>query len=129
LSNELSFSRAFNFSLYDFLSFSLHFLVIIFYYFYLVPLFSSSFLFLLLPPCSPSHFPPSCLGHKILNGQKKLELEKGQITEVKMSVQYMSFSAHADAKGNNRISSFIARYFRVQRFGFEIINHEFGYFP
>ena len=38
-------------------------------------------------------------GHKILNGQKKIELEKGQITEVKMSVQYMSFSAHADAKG------------------------------
>jgi hypothetical protein len=45
---------------------------------------------------SPSHFPS---GHKILNGQKKIEFEKGQITEVKMSVQYMSFSAHADAKG------------------------------
>ena len=39
------------------------------------------------------------LGHKILNGQKRLEFEKGVITEVKMSVQYMSFSAHADAKG------------------------------
>ena len=34
-----------------------------------------------------------------MNGQKRLEFEKGQITEVKMSVQYMSFSAHADAKG------------------------------
>ena len=39
------------------------------------------------------------VGHKILNGTKRLELEKGQVTEVKMSVQYMSFSAHADAKG------------------------------
>ena len=38
------------------------------------------------------------VGHKILNGQKRLEFEKGQVTEVKMSVQYMSFSAHADAK-------------------------------
>ena len=39
------------------------------------------------------------LGHKILNGQKRVEIEKGQVVEVKMSVQYMSFSAHADAKG------------------------------
>merc|ERR1712210_411803 len=29
----------------------------------------------------------------------RIEFEKGQVTEVKMSVQYMSFSAHADAKG------------------------------
>jgi len=28
-----------------------------------------------------------------------VEIDKGQVTEVKMSVQYMSFSAHADAKG------------------------------
>ncbi|KAG8222295.1 hypothetical protein J437_LFUL001837 [Ladona fulva] len=39
------------------------------------------------------------VGHKILNGAKKVELENRQIVEVKMSVEYMSFSAHADAKG------------------------------
>ncbi|XP_046396864.1 integrator complex subunit 11 [Ischnura elegans] len=39
------------------------------------------------------------VGHKILNGAKKIELENRQIVEVKMSVEYMSFSAHADAKG------------------------------
>lgn len=47
----------------------------------------------------PGYCVAGTVGHKILNGQKKIELEKGQITEVKMSVQYMSFSAHADAKG------------------------------
>lgn len=39
------------------------------------------------------------VGHKILNGAKKIEFENRQIVEVKMSVEYMSFSAHADAKG------------------------------
>ena len=39
------------------------------------------------------------VGHKILSGQKKIEFENRQIVDVKMSVQYMSFSAHADAKG------------------------------
>lgn len=39
------------------------------------------------------------VGHKILNGAKKVEFETGQIVEVKMAVEYMSFSAHADAKG------------------------------
>ncbi|CAG2119621.1 unnamed protein product, partial [Medioppia subpectinata] len=38
------------------------------------------------------------VGHKILNGAKKVEFENKQSIEVKMSVQYMSFSAHADAK-------------------------------
>merc|ERR1719492_752524 len=47
----------------------------------------------------PGYCVAGTVGHKILNGQKRLELEKGQVTEVKMSVQYMSFSAHADAKG------------------------------
>ena len=46
------------------------------------------------------------VGHKILNGQKRLEFEKGQVTEVKMSVQYMSFSAHADAK----VRFFVVKY-------------------
>lgn len=39
------------------------------------------------------------VGHKILSGVKKIEFENRQFIEVKMSVQYMSFSAHADAKG------------------------------
>lgn len=40
------------------------------------------------------------VGHKILNGAKKVEFENRQVVEVKMSVEYMSFSAHADAKGH-----------------------------
>lgn len=39
------------------------------------------------------------VGHKILGGAKKVEFENRQIIEVKMAVEYMSFSAHADAKG------------------------------
>nr|XP_018904236.1 PREDICTED: integrator complex subunit 11 [Bemisia tabaci] len=39
------------------------------------------------------------VGHKILNGATKVEFENRQVVDVKMSVQYMSFSAHADAKG------------------------------
>lgn len=47
----------------------------------------------------PGYCVAGTIGHKILNGTKRLEFEKGVVTEVKMSVQYMSFSAHADAKG------------------------------
>ncbi|XP_071957056.1 integrator complex subunit 11-like [Antedon mediterranea] len=47
----------------------------------------------------PGYCVAGTVGHKILNGQKKIELENRQILEVKLSVQYMSFSAHADAKG------------------------------
>uniref|UniRef100_A0A023F3V0 Integrator complex subunit 11 n=1 Tax=Triatoma infestans TaxID=30076 RepID=A0A023F3V0_TRIIF len=43
------------------------------------------------------------VGHKILNGAKQIEFENQfesrQVIDVKMSVEYMSFSAHADAKG------------------------------
>merc|ERR1712218_18297 len=46
----------------------------------------------------PGYCVAGTVGHKILNGTKRLEFEKGVVTEVKMSVQYMSFSAHADAK-------------------------------
>lgn len=38
------------------------------------------------------------VGSKVLAGNKRVEID-GQIIEVKISVQYMSFSAHADAKG------------------------------
>ena len=47
----------------------------------------------------PGYCVAGTIGHKILNGTKRLEFEKGVMTEVKMSVQYMSFSAHADKKG------------------------------
>ncbi|XP_017302556.1 integrator complex subunit 11 [Diaphorina citri] len=39
------------------------------------------------------------IGHKVLSGVKKLEFENKQIIDVKMAIEYMSFSAHADAKG------------------------------
>jgi len=47
----------------------------------------------------PGYCVAGTIGHKILNNTRRLEFEKGVVTEVKMSVQYMSFSAHADAKG------------------------------
>lgn len=39
------------------------------------------------------------VGHKVLNGSRRIEFENRQIVEIKMAVEYMSFSAHADAKG------------------------------
>ncbi|XP_078281607.1 integrator complex subunit 11 isoform X2 [Rhinoraja longicauda] len=47
----------------------------------------------------PGYCVQGTVGHKILSGQRKLELEGRQTLEVKMQVEYMSFSAHADAKG------------------------------
>uniref|UniRef100_A0A8D0BZ90 Integrator complex subunit 11 n=1 Tax=Salvator merianae TaxID=96440 RepID=A0A8D0BZ90_SALMN len=47
----------------------------------------------------PGYCVQGTVGHKILGGQRKLEMEGRQILEVKMQVEYMSFSAHADAKG------------------------------
>uniref|UniRef100_A0A8B9E937 Integrator complex subunit 11 n=1 Tax=Anser cygnoides TaxID=8845 RepID=A0A8B9E937_ANSCY len=68
----------------------------------------------------PGYCVQGTVGHKILSGQRKLEMEGRQIVsspkwllidkacafhllllqlEVKMQVEYMSFSAHADAKG------------------------------
>uniref|UniRef100_A0A8C4Z5F0 Integrator complex subunit 11 n=1 Tax=Gadus morhua TaxID=8049 RepID=A0A8C4Z5F0_GADMO len=58
----------------------------------------------------PGYCVQGTIGHKILNGQRKLELEgrstvekffylKSLYLEVKLQVEYMSFSAHADAKG------------------------------
>lgn len=46
----------------------------------------------------PGYCVTGTVGHKILNGAKKLDFD-GHTVEVKMAVQYMSFSAHADAKG------------------------------
>uniref|UniRef100_A0A2R5LD17 Integrator complex subunit 11 n=1 Tax=Ornithodoros turicata TaxID=34597 RepID=A0A2R5LD17_9ACAR len=47
----------------------------------------------------PGYCVAGTVGHKILGGAKKVELENRQVIQVNMSVQYMSFSAHADAKG------------------------------
>lgn len=47
----------------------------------------------------PGYCVSGTVGAKVLSGAKKVELENRQVIEVKMSVQYMSFSAHADAKG------------------------------
>ncbi|XP_064611089.1 integrator complex subunit 11-like isoform X1 [Liolophura sinensis] len=47
----------------------------------------------------PGYCVAGTIGHKILNGMRRLEMENKQTLEVKLSVQYMSFSAHADAKG------------------------------
>lgn len=47
----------------------------------------------------PGYCVSGTIGWKILNGHRKIELENRQTIEVKMTVQYMSFSAHADAKG------------------------------
>lgn len=47
----------------------------------------------------PGYCVSGTVGAKVLSGAKKVETETRQVIEVKMSVQYMSFSAHADAKG------------------------------
>ena len=47
----------------------------------------------------PGYCVAGTVGHKILGGAKKIEFENKQVIDVKMSVEYMSFSAHADAKG------------------------------
>lgn len=47
----------------------------------------------------PGYCVAGTVGHKVLAGQKKIELENKQMLDVKLSVEYMSFSAHADAKG------------------------------
>ena len=48
----------------------------------------------------PGYCVAGTVGHKILNGTRTLDRPgKAGKLEVKMSVQYMSFSAHADAKG------------------------------
>ncbi|XP_065918918.1 integrator complex subunit 11-like [Dysidea avara] len=46
----------------------------------------------------PGYCVAGTIGHKVLSGMKKIEIDKKMIN-VRMSVQYMSFSAHADAKG------------------------------
>ena len=47
----------------------------------------------------PGYCVAGTVGYRVLNGAKRIEFENKQFVDVKMSIQYMSFSAHADAKG------------------------------
>lgn len=47
----------------------------------------------------PGYCVAGTVGHRVLNGARQVEFENGQVVKVRMSVEYMSFSAHADAKG------------------------------
>lgn len=47
----------------------------------------------------PGYCVSGTVGHKILSGAKKVEFENKQVIDVKMSVEYLSFSAHADSSG------------------------------
>lgn len=42
----------------------------------------------------PGYCVQGTVGHKVLGGAKKVEFENRQVVEVKMAVEYMSFSAH-----------------------------------
>ncbi|PAV63552.1 hypothetical protein WR25_20829 [Diploscapter pachys] len=46
----------------------------------------------------PGYCVAGTVGAKVINGQKKIEIE-GKMHEINLAVEYMSFSAHADAKG------------------------------
>lgn len=46
----------------------------------------------------PGYCTPNTVGNKILNGEKLIEIDK-KIYNVNCEIVYMSFSAHADAKG------------------------------
>ncbi|TKR67003.1 hypothetical protein L596_023220 [Steinernema carpocapsae] len=46
----------------------------------------------------PGYCVPGTIGAKVINGDKKVEIE-GKWYDVNLGVEYMSFSAHADAKG------------------------------
>jgi len=46
----------------------------------------------------PGYCVQGTVGHKVINGAKMVEIER-QNVPVKLTVEYMSFSAHADAKG------------------------------
>ncbi|KAB7502299.1 Integrator complex subunit 11 [Armadillidium nasatum] len=47
----------------------------------------------------PGYCVQGTVGYKILNGAKKIDFEDKKVIDVNLSVEYMSFSAHADAKG------------------------------
>ncbi|XP_015369171.1 PREDICTED: integrator complex subunit 11 [Diuraphis noxia] len=47
----------------------------------------------------PGYCVSGTVGNKVLSGSKKIEAEPNKFIDVKMSVEYLSFSAHADGKG------------------------------
>ncbi|KRX62890.1 Integrator complex subunit 11, partial [Trichinella sp. T9] len=47
----------------------------------------------------PGYCVQGTVGSKLIAGVRKLDFENGATLEVKLSVEYMSFSAHADSKG------------------------------
>lgn len=47
----------------------------------------------------PGYCVAGTVGNKILTGMKKIDLKPGQSVDIKIQIKYMSFSAHADAKG------------------------------
>ncbi|XP_063933275.1 integrator complex subunit 11-like isoform X2 [Zophobas morio] len=46
----------------------------------------------------PGYCVAGTVGHKVLSGQKRIECD-GRLIDVRLSVEHLSFSAHADAKG------------------------------
>ena len=38
------------------------------------------------------------VGHRILHGERRIQINN-RVVDIKIKVEYMSFSAHADAKG------------------------------
>jgi len=47
----------------------------------------------------PGYCVAGTVGNKILSGMKKIDISPNMTVEIKMQIEYMSFSAHADAKG------------------------------
>lgn len=47
----------------------------------------------------PGYCVSGTVGARLLNGEKKIEMDNQQTIDVCLDVEYMSFSAHADAKG------------------------------
>lgn len=47
----------------------------------------------------PGYCVAGTVGAKVLAGQKQVEVEKGTVINVRLAVEHLSFSAHADAKG------------------------------
>ncbi|KAG9289821.1 hypothetical protein G9A89_015401 [Geosiphon pyriformis] len=47
----------------------------------------------------PGYCVAGTVGAKVINGEKKIQLDKNTTIDVQLQVQYMSFSAHADAQG------------------------------
>ena len=46
----------------------------------------------------PGYCVAGTVGHRILHGERRIQMGS-RVVDIKMKVEYMSFSAHADAKG------------------------------